>query len=311
MLVTSDVVRMTSAGLKIEFDAAYQKAQENADWQIIATEIPTTLPSQDYGWLGRGAVMQEFKARTEQQTLNQYTYNIADKIYDASLPIARKTLEDDQYGLVMIRVRGMGQEPTRHWNQLAAETLCLGAVTLCADGQYFIDVDHNESGTNQSNKTTSPLSDGALEIAEREMMLFTDDKGIPMEIKPNVLMVGPKLARVAADLTGSEVVVLNVGDGTAGTGATSFTPRSNYFKGRYLAVVNPYFRGAYDDYWALMDTTKEVKPVIIQSRSDVPISIETDMDEASAKIKEEYQFRVRGRYGAGYGLWQTIYMGIL
>jgi phage major head subunit gpT-like protein len=43
---------------------------------------------------------------------------------------------------------------------------------------------------------------------------------------------------------------------------------------------------------------------MLQTRSDVPITFETDMDLATAQIKEQYQFSVRGRFVAGYGLWQ-------
>ena len=50
-----------------------------------------------------------------------------------------------------------------------------------------------------------------------------------------------------------------------------------------------------------------MKPIVIQSRSDVPITLETDMDQPSAKIKEVYDITARGRYVQGYGLWQTAW----
>ena len=39
----------------------------------------------------------------------------------------------------------------------------------------------------------------------------------------------------------------------------------------------------------------------------MPITLETDMDDPTAKIKERYQVTARGRYAQAYGLWQTAY----
>jgi phage major head subunit gpT-like protein len=308
MIVTSDVLAFTAAGLKTEFDAAYRSAQEGAEWTRIASEIPTTLPIQNYGFLGRGAVMKERIDEDIEQEILAKGYTLADKTYTGLLVIERRTLEDDQYGLLQIRAREMGQEPVRHWNQLAYEGIARGFSSLAYDGQYFFDSDHAEgaSGT-QSNVTNAALSDAALQAAETAMMGFVDDKGVPMGIRPDTLVVGPANARKAHDLVGSPVVVVRPGDGTVSTGATAATNYQNYFQGRYNIVVNPYLRGTSAYYWALLDTSRTIKPIVIQSRSDVPITVETDLTDPQARIKERFQFKVRGRYVQGYGLWQTAY----
>jgi hypothetical protein len=129
-------------------------------------------------------------------------------------------------------------------------------------------------------------------------------------------VVGPGKRRVAMDLCGSMVVVQQVGEGTIGTGAVSRTPFENYFRGRFDVVVSPYLiNGVLDgvtytaaDNWFLLDTKRAgAKPIIMQNRQDVPITLETDMDQPSAKIRERYNITVRGRYAQGYGLWQMAY----
>jgi phage major head subunit gpT-like protein len=307
-VVTSDLLFLTVAGLKTEFDAAYMKAAETARWAQIATELPTTLPSQNYGWLGRGALMKQFYDEVEDQSVAGYQYTLADNVYKGNLTIQRKMLEDDQYALLVTRVRAMAAEPIRHWNQLAFEGLTSGFTSLCYDGQYFFDTDHSEgaSGT-QVNKVTTVLSDTALQTADATMQAYVDDKGIPMEIMPDTLVVGPANARKAWNLVKQDIVFTPVGTGTAGSGATASTDFRNYFNGRYNLIVDPYIRGTAAYYWFLLDTKKEIKPIIIQSRSDVPITLETDMDMPDAKIREKYRFSARGRYVQGYGLWQTAY----
>jgi phage major head subunit gpT-like protein len=324
MLVTSDLVLLTLAGIKTDFSGAYLRSQVGAAWKEIATEIPTTLPIQNYAWLGRSAVMRPFPDEAENQAALEHDYKLADIIYKGELTVQRKALEDDQYGEIMMRARQLGQEPTRHWNQLAYLGLASAFSTVCYDGQFMCSTAHQEgSSPSQSNLTSNSLTDAALETAFTAMRAYVDDKGIPMEISPDTLIVGPALERRAWQLVGQDIRVVNIGDGTVGSGATAATPQVNFFNRRIKKlVVNPYLIGtssnpasfypggptytaAYN--WFLADTSREVKPIVIQSRSDVPITLETDMDQPSQKIKEIYNFTARGRYVQGYGLWQMLY----
>ncbi len=301
-VVTSDILLLTQAGIKTEFNGAYIAANEKADWRTIATELPTTLPVQKYAWLGRGAVMKQFNDEPVEQSVREDSYQLSDILYKADLAIDRRTLEDDQYGLLMIRARELAAEAVRHWNQLAFTGLTNGFSQYAYDGQYFFNASHQEgSSPTQSNISTASLSDSALEAAATTMMSYVDDKGIPLHIVPDTLVVGPLLARRAWNLVSSDVVVEPGETGTAGVPATNYR---NYFMGRYKVVVNPYITGY---QWFLLDASREVKPIFIQSRSDVPITMETDMDMPEARIKEQYRFTVRGRYAQGYGLWQMAY----
>ncbi len=301
-VVTSDVLLLTQAGIKTEFNAAYIAKNEQADWRMIATELPTTLPIQNYAWLGRSAVMQKFNDEVAQQSVREDTYQLKDILYKGDLVIDRRTLEDDQYGLLMVRARDLSSEPVRHWNQLAYQGLVNGFTSYCYDGQYFFNASHQEGlSPTQSNISTAALSDASLEAAATTMMNYVDDKSIPLHIIPDTLVVGPTLARRAWELVASDVVYQPGQVGTAGTPSTNYR---NYFMGRYQLVVNPYITGY---QWFLLDTKREIKPLVIQSRSDVPITLETDMDMPDAKIRESYRFTVRGRYAQGYGLWQCAY----
>lgn len=314
--VNSDVLFLTYAGIKTQFDAAYVLAQESARWKLIADEIPTTLPTQNYAWLGRGAVMQEFKDEVFEQSVAEKTYTLTDKIYKGNFTIWRKTLEDDQYGLLIKDARNLANEPVRHWNQLVYSALPNGFSATGYDGLSFFNADHQDGlSPVQSNATSMSLSDPALQEAQATMRAYVDDKGKPLEIEPDTLVVGPALARIAHDLCGSKVVVTRVGDGAAGAGATASTNYDNYFEGMFRVIVSPYLiNGSIDGVvydaaynWFLLDTSRSAKPIFIQNRQDVPITLETDMDQPSAKIKERYNIDIRGRYAQGYGLWQTAF----
>lgn len=305
-VVNQDILLLTTAGMKTDFWAAYHKAAETPEWQMIASELGTTLPIQYYAWLGRGAVMQLLVDEPADQGVIQKSYNLADNIYKARLKVKRGTIEDDQYGQLMMDARALGAEPVRHWNELAYTTLATGFSNTCYDGQFFFSASHSEgqSGTQSNLLSGTNLTSDNLALAHALMTAYLDDKGKPFRARGTTLVVGPALEQRAWELVGSPANVHKPGDGTAGSGATAFTPYSNFFYGKYNVVVNPYLVGTSAFYWFLLDTSREVKPVIIQNRSDVPITLETDMDQPMAMMQEEFRFDARGRYVPGYGLWQ-------
>ncbi len=305
MEVNSDLLLLVQAGIKTDFDAAYVQAMQEVDWPQIASQIDTTLPTQNYSWLGRGAVMELFKDEAREQRIVEYDYSLADNIYKAKLTVNRKTLEDEQYGLLKMHAQDLGSEPARFQDELIFTALEAGFTNTCYDGQYFFDTDHQsaDNTANQSNKMTAALSDSALETAHTTMASFVDDKNKPMRLVPDTLVVGPLLERRAWNLVKQDVVVAGVGSGTAGSGATASTPYANFFNGRYNLVVSPYITGY---HWFLACTKRVRKPLVLQMRSDVPVTFESDIDLNSAKIKEEYNFTARARMVAGYGLWQMM-----
>jgi phage major head subunit gpT-like protein len=164
--------------------------------------------------------------------------------------------------------------------------------------------------TTYSNRTTSALSGSTLGSGIEQMMLVPDDRGEPLGIVPDTLVVGPKLQWSALELVESPVVVYK---GNPNDTAAS-TPYKNAFSGKLRLIVSPYLRGTYDDYWFLLDSTRAVRSVLIQQRSDVPVEF-TALDNSSqneaAWWQDRFFYGVRARYNVGYGLWQTAYGAIV
>lgn len=307
-IVRSDLGAKIEAGLRADFLLAYQQTQETLIYQRIASVIQTTLPTQKYGWLGSTPTMREWIDERMPRGLKGYDYSISDKTWEATIAVDRKALEDDQLGAIRMRVRDLGREAAKHKDLLVVQQLLAGFSTVGPDGQYFFDTDHAESGTNQSNTAgTTPLSASALQDAIAAMMLFTDDTGRPLGVTPNVLVVGPKLRWRAMELLESTVIPVRVGEGSAGTGATAATPYRNVLQGALELIVTPYITG---NQWFVLDTTREVRAVILQERSDVPVEFAA-LDNANSNenvfMRDQLYYGVRARYGVGYGLWQFAY----
>ncbi len=304
----ADALPLFLAGLRTEYNVAYHKAIQNPAWQQVATDVKTTLRTQNYAWLGGSPVMEEFKDEVREPGLTTNSYSITDKVFKANLSIERTAIEDDQYEMLMMMARNMAPVSVRFQNKLTFEGLAKGFVTICADKQNMFDTLHPDGmGGTWSNKSSDPLTPAALVNAETQLMTATDDKGEPMDIQPDTLVVGPAYKQTALDITESDVRIINVGDGVAGAGSTTATGSKNYFKGRYSVVVNPYLRGAYAKYWFLMDNSREIKAMVMQTRSDVPATTEDDMHDGAALNREIFNFWARLRCQVGYGLPQLAF----
>lgn len=59
--------------------------------------------------------------------------------------------------------------------------------------------------------------------------------------------------------------------------------------------------------WYLLDTTKAIKPFILQMRRDYAFASKTAMTDENVFDKNEYVYGVDGRLNVGFGLWQLAY----
>ncbi len=309
-LTKSDIPDLLIPGLKAEFAEAYRSELDQSTADRIATIINTTMPSQKYAWLGNVPPMREFLDERKPSGLASYSVTIEDKVFEASLAVDRRAIEDDQLDMVRMKVRDLAFRVAAHRQQMVVEALAGGSNGIGYDGHPLLSISHPVMGGTSSNKTTSALDSGTLAAAINAMMVVPDDQGTPLGIVPDTLLVGPKLQWAASELVESPVVVYK-GNSTDTAGASSY---ANAFKGRLNVVVSPFLRDSSDDYWFLLDTKRPIKSIILQQRSDVPVEF-TALDDPNASesawMRDRFYYGVRGRYNVGYGLWQTVYGGIL
>ena len=294
-VVKSDIPKLLEAGLRTVFFEAYEAAP--SDWQRISTTVPSEHDTEKYAWLGSAPKVREFKDERIPSGLLNHDFSIRNKTWEASIAVDRSALEDDQYGQIRLRVQELAQEVKRHQDEMVFGLLKDGFASLCYDGQYFFDTDHAEgdSGT-QSNKGTAALSASALQTAFTSMMKTKDDKGKPMGVIPDTLVVPPDLKWTATELLQS-VYAPEVVSGKTDT-------RGNVLSGVVELIVSPYLTDTTD--WFLMCSRRIVKPVVFQSRIPVEFSA-LEADSEAGFMRDQYVYGVRARYNVGYGLWQLAY----
>ncbi len=309
-LQRSDIPDLVSPGLKTEFEAAYRSEVENSIADQIATVVTTTLPVQKYAWLGATPPMREFVDERRPTGMSPYTVTIEDKVFESSIAVDRRALEDDQLGLIRLRVRDLASRVSQHRHQIVVGALTSGGTGTGYDGLSFFNTAHPVPGGTASNKSASGLSANALATAVSAMMQYPDDAGVPLGIVPDTLVVGPSQMWDAIELVESPVVVAKA-TGSTGTPPTDYV---NAFQGRLRLIVSPYITGASASNWFLLDTKRPIKGVILQQRSDVPVeftALEATSGSESAWMRDRYFYGVRARYNVGYGLWQAAYAGSL
>jgi len=309
-LQRSDIPDLIAPGLKTEFEAAYRSEVEDSIAEQIATVVSTTLPIQKYAWLGATPPMRELLDERRPAGMSPYSVTIEDKVFESSIAVERRAIEDDQLGLIRLRVRDLASRVSQHRHQIVVGALTAGVTGLSYDGLSFFNTAHTVPGGTASNRTSSALSASTLATGISAMMQYPDDSGTPLGVVPDTLVVGPANMWDAIELVESPVVVAKA---TTSTG-TSPTDYVNAFKGRLRLIVSPYITGANASNWFLLDTKRPIKGVILQQRSDVPVeftSLEASSGGEAAWMRDRYFYGVRARYNVGYGLWQAAYGGSL
>jgi phage major head subunit gpT-like protein len=309
-LTKSDIPDLLMPGLKADFALAYRAEIDQSVAERLATIVSTTQPSQRYAWLGSPPPMREFLDERRAAGLGSYAVTIEDKVFESTLAVERKAIEDDQVDMIRLRIRDLAFRVVQHRQQIVAEALIGGFVSTGYDGQSLFSTAHPVPGGTYSNRTTAALSVGALADGINSMMTVPDDSGTPLGVVPDTLVVGPKLQWSALELVESPVVIYK---GNATDNAPS-TPYKNALQGRLQVVVSPFLTGTADDYWFLLDTKRPIKAVILQQRSDVPVefaALDNGSQSESAFMRDRFYYGVRARYNVGPGLWQTAYGAVL
>lgn len=77
-------------------------------------------------------------------------------------------------------------------------------------------------------------------------------------------------------------------------------------QGEEVSVSN-YTSAGGNNPWFLLDTTKVLKPFILQERRPYAFVAKTNISDANVFENNEYVFGVDGRLNVGFGLWQQAY----
>ncbi|MGI4789612.1 MAG: Mu-like prophage major head subunit gpT family protein [Janthinobacterium lividum] len=292
-LVKSDIPELLTAGLKTAFFQTF--GETPAQWDKIATVVPSERDTEQYAWLGALPGMREFLDERSPADMKPYSYAIQNKTWESTLSIDRTALEDDQYGQIALRVRQMAMVAKQHLDSIVFGLLGLGFASNGYDDVPFFGT--HVQGAAQTNKGTDALAALSLQAAITAMMRFTDDKGRPMGTRPNLLVIPPELYWEATQLLNSSFF-----PDPAAIGSQDLA--MNPLKGMLTLLTTPYLASSTN--WFLLDTGRVVRGLVLQMRKEFEFQALEGSSE-NGFLRDQFLYGVRARYNAGFGDWRAAF----
>jgi phage major head subunit gpT-like protein len=297
--------------LRLDFQSSYQDAP--TFYQSVSTTVPSTGEQNVYGWMDFIPQLREWVGERYIRNVVARGFTATNKTFEDAFEIPRTKIEDDQYGLYSVRAAMMGRA-AKLWPdvQVANAIINGGAATsLCYDGQPFFSASHptdpsgEVSGT-QSNALTTALDSTNLAAALAIGKKYVGRDGAPIgafSMGRPILMVGPSLEKAGRDLIAANFLSPGVASGAAAANA----PSTNTLFGMCELLVNPYITSA--TAWYLIDGSFPMKPFIWQLRAAPVFQNRTGEADDPVFARDAFQFGVRARGVATYGLWWLAIRG--
>lgn len=288
MLVTSAAL----AQLRIGFSAAFNRGIGNV--QTMADQIATTIPSATgenlYGWLGAIPGLKKWIGEREIQKIEDHDYRIKNEPFELTIGVKRTDIEDDNYGVYTPLMESMGESTALHKEERVAEAVKGGFKQKCYDGENFYSKSHKVGENTYGNLTDAKLDEESFQAARQAMMSLKNEKGQPLNIVPDILLVPPALEKEARLILEAELI-----NGT-----------TNINKGLAKVVVWPELADR-PKQWHLLCTKRSLKPFIFQERKKAKFTALTRDTDENVFMRDEYLYGVDARDGVGYGFWQMAY----
>jgi phage major head subunit gpT-like protein len=159
MLVNSQSLSLIYQGFKTVVSDAF--AATETDWPKIAMEVPSQSGSETYAWLGQFPSMREWVGPRVINNLSGYGFALQNKVFEATVSVARTDIEDDKIGIFKPVFSEMGGNAKRHPEELIFSLLKSGFATTTFDGQYFFDTDHPVTAADGSTATVANTDGGS------------------------------------------------------------------------------------------------------------------------------------------------------
>lgn len=140
--------------LQKAYNAAFKggfATEAAADWQAIATVVPSSTKANHYAWLGQFPQLREWLGDRQVKSMEAHDYTIKNRKFESTVGVPRDDIEDDTFGVFTPLMEEMGRSAKAHPGELIWELLAAGTTTKCFDGQYFFDTDHEVGGKSVAN----------------------------------------------------------------------------------------------------------------------------------------------------------------
>lgn len=272
------------------FSAKFNQVLDDTskDYLKIATEIEVkNNATVDYRWIADLPSMREWVGDRVLHGLSAWDYTIKKKRWEVSIEVDRDVILNDNIGIAKPKIMDMANAVNDHYCESVFGLLEENGE--CYDGKNFFDT-HEINGVEFENQGANDLTEEGFNATLAQMARLAKENGMPLRIRPNLVVVPPELRAKAIELFKCE---------RKANGAT------NPFFGMCEVLVS------YDllnkKSWYLLDTTRAIKPIILQIHKKAEFVARDRSTDEAAFMRAAYQYGVDTEDNVGYGLWQLAF----
>lgn len=275
----------------------------------LANKVTSDKDSEVYTWLGGAPRMTPWKGGRKPATLGQNEFRVPNLEFEASLEIPTRWLSRDHTGQIRMKVGEMGESAADHKFELISATINSAPSTVCYDGQYFFDTDHEEgeSGSQSNIKSVDITTVTAPTAAEMETAILStiemlyglkDDRGriTNGSAKNFAVMVPLPFMRALAAALKAEVI-LEGGQARSANMSAVGSLMGITIEG----IVNP--RLTWTDKFAVFRKDAAVKPFVWQVEEEPVTSVLAEGSDEEVKNKR-WLFAIDASYNTGLNQWR-------
>jgi len=315
------------ANLDTANTVAMEKFQEHFNgpapgaWPIFTEEYSSSAQTDELVFVTWLNAITELLGSRQYGNFEAYKQSISLRTYADTIALPRKMVDYDTSGSVGRAIR----QKIENARADSVDKLIFDELTSASgDGPTAFDADplfsttHTLGGTDYSNKTTSALGFDTYNTGVQTMQEYKKANADPMNVFPTHLIVGPKMRRMALEITGAEVQPFTFNTSGAierqGTNMTSNIATSgltNVHRGEVTVVVWQRLTGTQDDYWYLVDASKTDKPFLLKMNRDFELIDRTQMRDDARWNLDMYEWSIEGDMTPAAGAWPLMYAGIL
>ena len=140
MLITPTNLKTLFIGFKTNFQSGLNTAQSL--YQQLATVVPSSTGTEEYGWLGQMPGMREWLGERVVHGIESHGYSLKNKSFESTIAVPKTAIEDDTFGTYTPLMAEMGRAAAAHPDELTFGLLKDGATVQCYDKKPFFSADH-------------------------------------------------------------------------------------------------------------------------------------------------------------------------
>lgn len=242
--------------------------------------------------------MRTWTGPREIKNLSSKKLSIVARKFEDTISVKRDDVEDDQYGLYNAVFQTLAVNAANMPGDIVSEMLANAANAKWLDGAAFFGTTRKYGDKSViSNKGTAALSNDAFNAAYDGMRAYKGHGGQSLKVRPNLLLHGPALRTIVADVIKSPFRSVTVGEAAV----TLPNPNAN--------IVTPVeVDGITNNDWFLVDARMPYKPIAVFMRKSPDRLVRLDREEdPNVFMDSEFIYGTDGRAEAAFVMPHLIY----